>query len=81
MMKNKYYSNFFRADITRLHTQDIVIMIRQYSEKNQEEFAKVVGKNFSTISKVETGYRNLYLHTFLEWCRINNIKVTIEKRN
>ena len=81
MIRRDNYSNFFKADITRLHTQDIVIMIRQYSGKKQEDFAKAVGKSYSTISKVETGYRNLYLHTFLEWCKINNIKVTIEKRN
>ncbi len=69
-----------RADITRMQTQDIVIMMREWSEQKQENFAKTVRKSYSTISKVETGERNLYLHTFLEWCRINNIKVTIEKK-
>ena len=69
-----------KADITKMHTQDIVIMMREWNEQKQEDFAKTVGKSYSTISKVETGYRNLYLHTFLEWCRINNIKVTIEKK-
>ena len=76
MISNKYY----RCDITRLQVQDIVIMIREWNEQKQEDFAKTVGRSYSTISKVETGYRNLYLHTFLEWCRINNIKVTIEKK-
>ena len=69
-----------KADITKMQTQDIIIMIRDWAEQNQEEFARSVGKSYSTISKVETGYRNLYLHTFLEWCRLNNITVTIEKK-
>ena len=69
-----------KADITKMQTQDIIIMIRDWAEQNQKEFAKNVGKSYSTISKVETGYRNLYLHTFLDWCKTNNITVTIEKK-
>lgn len=69
-----------KADITKMHTQDIVIMIREWCDDTQEQFAQSVNKSYSTISKVETGERNLYLKTFLEWCRKKNIKVTIEKR-
>ena len=76
-MKGEYQ---MKADITNMHTQDIDIMMREWSEQKQEDFAKSVGKSYSTISKVETGYRNLYLHTFLEWCKLNNITVTIEKK-
>ena len=80
MISNRYYSKVYRVDISRLQVQDIVIMIREWNEQTQKEFAETVGKSYSTISKVETGYRNLYLHTFLEWCRINKIKITIEKK-
>ncbi len=69
-----------KANITKMQTQDIVIMMREWSELTQVQFANHVGKSYSTISKVETGERNLYLHTFLEWCRLNNIDITIEKK-
>lgn len=68
-----------RADITKLHVQDIVIMLREWCDNTQEQFAQSVKKSYSTISKIETGERNLYLHTFLDWCKKKNITVTIEK--
>ena len=68
-----------RADITKLHVQDIVIMLREWCDNTQEQFAQSINKSYSTISKIETGERNLYLKTFLEWCNKKNIKVTIEK--
>ena len=69
-----------KADITKIPVQDIVIMLREWCDNTQEQFAQSVNKSYSTISKVETGERNLYLKTFLDWCHKKNIKVTIEKR-
>lgn len=69
-----------KADITKMHTQDITIMIREWCNNTQEQFAQSINKSYSTISKVETGERNLYLHTFLEWCRKKDITVIIEKK-
>lgn len=69
-----------KADITKFPVQDIVIMLREWCDNTQEQFAQSVNKSYSTISKVETGERNLYLHTFLKWCRKQDIIVTIEKR-
>lgn len=69
-----------KAEITKMAPQDIALMIREWSEESQMEFAKAVKKSYSSITKIETGERNLYLHTFLEWCRIKGIKVTMEKK-
>ncbi len=69
-----------KADITKIPVQDIVIMLREWCNNTQEQFAQSVNKSYSTISKVETGERNLYLHTFLDWCKKKNITVTIEKK-
>ena len=68
-----------KANITNLKPQDIVLLIREWSEETQKEFAKTVNKSYSSITKIETGERNIYLYTFLEWCKINGIKVIMEK--
>ena len=68
-----------KADITKMAVQDIVLLIREWSEETQEQFARNVGKSYSSITKIETGDRNIYLHTFLEWCRKKKIKVIMEK--
>ena len=68
-----------KANITNLKPQDIVLLIREWSEETQKEFAKTVNKRYSSITKIETGERNIYLYTFLEWCKINGIKVIMEK--
>lgn len=68
-----------KADITNLKSQDIVLMMREWSEETQKEFSKTVKKSYSSITKIETGERNIYLHTFLEWCKLKGIKVIMEK--
>ena len=68
-----------KVDITKMAPQDIVLIIREWSEQTQEQFAKSVDKSYSSITKIETGDRNIYLHTFLQWCKKKKIKVTMEK--
>ena len=68
-----------KADITNLKSQDIVLIMREWSEETQKEFARSVKKSYSSITKIETGERNIYLHTFLEWCKLKGIKFIIEK--
>ena len=68
-----------KANITKLAVQDIVLLIREWSEETQREFAKDIGKSYSSITKIETGERNMYLHTFLDWGQKKGIKVIIEK--
>jgi len=68
-----------KAEITKLDPKDILLLIREWNEETQEEFAKSVHRSYSSITKMETGDRNIYLHTFLEWCKLKDIKVTMEK--
>ena len=68
-----------KAEITKMAPQDVALLIREWSEESQMKFASSVNKSYSSITKIETGERNLYLHTFLEWCRLKGIKVTMEK--
>ena len=68
-----------KANITNLIPQDIVLIMREWSEETQKEFARSVKKSYSSITKIETGERNIYLHTFLEWCKLKGIKVIMEK--
>ena len=68
-----------KADITKMATQDIILLMREWSEETQEKFSNSVNRSYSSITKIETGERNIYLHTFLEWCKLKGIKVTMEK--
>ena len=68
-----------KKDITEMEVSEIALLIRNWSSESQEKFAHSVERSISTIAKVETGGRNLYLDTFLRWCKIKGIKVTMEK--
>ncbi len=70
-----------KADITKLQVQDIVQLIRQWSEETQMEFSKSVNKSYSSITKIETGERNLYLHTFIAWCKKKGINIILIKKD
>ena len=61
--------------------KDIAKMIRESTDLSQKEFAKTVNRSEHSIKKIETGQRNIYLHTLLEWAKIHNIKIILEKKN
>lgn len=69
-----------KADVTKMQVQDIVQLIRQWSEETQMEFCKSVNKSYSSITKIETGERNLYLHTFIDWCKKKGINIILIKK-
>ena len=60
--------------------KDIVRIVREWSEMNQTEFGKKLNRSRDSINNIENGRNRMYLNDFLEMCRINNIKITIEKK-
>lgn len=59
---------------------EIVKILREWTELSQEDFAKSVYRSKDSIKKIEIGQRNVYLHTFIEWAKIHNVKITMEKK-
>ncbi len=59
--------------------QDVMRIIREWTELTQKEFAKSVNRSRDGIQKYESGKRKITFETFMMFCRKHNIKVTIEK--
>lgn len=59
--------------------QDIIRIIREWTEKNQTEFGKTFKKTRDSINNYENGRNRMYLNDFLEMCNKNEIKITIER--
>ena len=60
---------------------DIIKIIREWTELTQSEFGKTIGKSHGSIKKYEQGERNFSFETFMKICKVHNIKVTLEKEN
>ena len=60
--------------------KDIAKMFRESTDLTQKEFAKTVNRSKDSIKKIESGQRNVYLHTLLEWADIHNIIITMENK-
>ena len=60
--------------------KDIIKIIREWTEKSQKEFGKTFNKTRDSINNYENGRNRIYLNDFLEMCKNNNIKITIERK-
>ena len=58
---------------------EIVKIIREWTELNQEDFGKTIGKSYGSIKKYEQGERNFNFETFMKMCKVHNIKIILEK--
>ena len=58
---------------------DIIKIMREWTNKYQTDFAKSIGYTEDSISKMENGKRNVYLHTFIKMAKANGINIYIEK--
>ena len=61
--------------------QEVIKIMREWTGKTQQEFAKSIAYTKDSVSKMETARRNIYLHTFIEMARKNGIDIYIEKKN
>lgn len=60
--------------------QDIVKMIREWSELTQKDFAKKVNMEYGTITKYESGQRKGSFTAFINICKKNNIEIILKKK-
>lgn len=62
------------------NSKDIIKIIREWTEKSQKDFGKTFNKTRDSINNYENGRNRIYLNDFLEMCKNNNIKITIERK-
>lgn len=58
---------------------DIIKIIRDWTNKTQKEFGKDIGKSNEWVKANEAGKTNYYFKDLLELCKINNINIVITK--
>mgnify|MGYP004504787929 FL=1 len=59
---------------------EIIKIIREWSEKTQQEFAENLGKNKNTIQSWELGRNKMTLNTLMEIAKKENLIITIERK-
>lgn len=62
------------------NSKDIIKIIREWTEKSQKDFGKTFNKTRDSINNYENGRNRIYLNDFLEMCKNNNIKITLERK-
>ena len=60
-------------------TNEVIKMLREYSEKTQEDFAKEIDLTRNAIQKFEYGTNNYTFETLMKIAEKNGFKVIIEK--
>ncbi len=60
--------------------QEIIRIIREWTELSQNEFAKTVNRSKSSIQAYEQGVRHCSLDTLLQIANTHEISITIEKK-
>ena len=68
-----------RMVINDYEVNDIMRIMREWSNLRQQDVAESLNRSRDGIIKIEKGYRNTYLKTFLEMANKNGIKVIMEK--
>lgn len=61
--------------------QDIIKIIREWSELNQRDFAKSVGVSIHVIQSYEQGKRRYTFETLMRIAKVHNVKVIFEKKD
>lgn len=58
---------------------EVIKIIREWSEKTQCQFAEEIGKSKDTVQSYELGRNKMTLNTLLEIAKKENLIITIEK--
>lgn len=69
-----------RIPANEFEPKEIIKMIRESTEKTQEQFAKEIGYSKMTIQGYERGLRRYTFDTLLKIADMNGFKITIESK-
>lgn len=61
-------------------TEDIIKIIREWTELTQKEFGKTINKSERTIQDYEAGRRCYNIKTLMEIAKKHNLIIKIEKK-
>ena len=59
---------------------EIIKIIREWSEKTQKVFADSIGKNKNTVQSWELGRNKMTFNTLMEIAKEENLIITIERK-
>jgi len=58
---------------------EVMKIIREWTELSQEEFAKSIGRSRNGINNIENKRNRIYLNDFMKICDKYGITITLEK--
>ena len=61
-------------------TEEIIKMVREWTELNQNDFGKSIGRSRDSINNFEHGRNNMTLDEFFYICRKHHIMVILERK-
>lgn len=59
--------------------KELIKILREWTELNQCDFGKSIGKSHGAIRKYESGERDFTYKTLIDICKKHNIKIVLEK--
>ena len=59
---------------------EVIKIIREWTELSQKDFGKAIGKSERTIQDYESGRRRYNVETLKKITQVYNVKIIIEKR-
>lgn len=68
-----------KINVNDYSPQELIKIVREWTELNQNDFGKTIGKSHGAIKKYESGERNFTFETLMDICKKHGIKITLEK--
>ena len=69
-----------KLTFNKYEPNEVIKIIRQWTNLTQKEFGKTINKKERTIQDYESGRRRYYVNTLKNICKVHNITITIEKK-
>lgn len=72
--------NWMKLDVNNYKNNEVVRILRDYSNLTQKDFAKELKKNVRTLQRYEAGDINIDLELIRKICEICDLTITIESK-
>ena len=72
--------NWMKLNINDYKNNEVVRILRDYSNLTQKDFAKELNKNVRTLQRYEAGDINIDLELIRKICEICDLTITIESK-
>lgn len=72
--------NKLRIIANKYEANEVMKIIREWTNLSQEKFAKELGRSRNGINNIEHNRNRIYLNDFLDICEKFNITITLEKK-